>query len=125
MADLHGRVRDDISLMDGMALSETLTRDFAMAIIEANKMPGKSKIVIGTGTNLAKASTLATILTGLYSSGMEPDDPSIKELGGMIGLGLQRSVRAPQGLGAGFGGVPASVLSQMVRVELSKLGAKK
>lgn len=121
VADLHGRVRDDVSLMDEMALGETLTTDFAGAILTCNSMPGKCNVVLGTGTNLAKAGTLAEILTGLYASGVECDDASLTELGSMIGLGLQRAVKATT---APFSGVNTQALSQLIRSELSKASKK-
>ncbi|HPS07329.1 MAG TPA: DUF935 family protein [Kiritimatiellia bacterium] len=121
VADLHGRVRDDVTLMDEMALGETLTTDLAGAIQAANALPGKSKIVLGTGTNLAKATTLSTILSGLYQAGVEPDDPALDDLGSMIGLGLQRAVK-PTSLPFV---PPGSALSQMIQTEIRRIGGLK
>lgn len=121
VADLHGRVRDDVTLMDEMAIGETLTTDLAGAIQSANALTGRSKIVLGTGTNLAKASTLSLILASLYSAGVETDDPALDDLGGMIGLGLRRSSK-PASLPFG---VQPSALSQIVKTELARLGAAK
>lgn len=114
VADLHGRVRDDLTLMDQMALAETLTCDLARPLLEANSLPGSCKIVIGTGTNLAKAGSLATILGTLYTGGIECDDASLTELSGLIGLGLQRTQKQP-GLG-----IPPALFSQLIRAELAR-----
>lgn len=117
VADLQGRVRDDLSLMDEMALGETLTNDFALAVTQANGLPGRCKVVVGTGTNLAKASGLATILANLSTAGIEAEDGSLDTLGKMMGLGLRRASR-PAGAPYGFpGGLP---LSQLVRAELAR-----
>jgi hypothetical protein len=120
VADLHGRVRDDLALMDEMALGETLTNDLAGAVLDANGMAGRCKIVIGAGTNLAKAGIISTVLSNLYASGIEADDNSLDTLGTMMGLGLQRAVR--QASAAGIFG--ASPLSQTVLAEIRKLQKK-
>ena len=91
VADLQGTVRDDITLMDNMALSETLTTDFASAICSVNNFPGSCHIVIGSGTNLRKAASLADILFKLYNAGIEADDDAIESLSAMIGLLLRRA----------------------------------
>ena len=88
---LQGTVRDDITLMDNMALSETLTTDFASAICSVNNFPGSCHIVIGSGTNLRKAASLADILFKLYNAGIEADDDAIESLSAMIGLLLRRA----------------------------------
>lgn len=118
VADLHGRVRDDLTLMDEMALGETLTTDLAGSIIAANALPGKCEFVFGTGTNLAKADTLSTILSKLYAGGVECDDDSMQVLGEMMGVGLQRSQNRPAPFGPAF--QPAA-LSQLIRAELARV----
>jgi len=107
VADLHGRVRDDLILMDEMALAETLTNDFAAPIIEWNGMPGHCKVVIGSGTNLSKAAAISDILSKLGTAGLEADDPAITELAGLMGIGLRRQARPLQ--------LPNNLFSQLTR----------
>lgn len=114
VADLHGRVRDDLTLMDQMAISETLTVDLAQPILDANSLPGSCKVVIGTGTNLAKAGSLATILGTLYTGGIECDEASLSELSGLIGLGLQRAAKPPAQAAT------QALFSQLIRTELGR-----
>lgn len=120
VADLQGRVRDDITLMDSMALAETLTTDFAGSILRVNSMPGRCSMAIGTGTNLVKATSLSTILSQLFTGGIEAADDALKDLSGMMGIGLQRSVRQAGSFG-GIPGIPPAALSQMVRTEILRL----
>lgn len=117
VADLHGRVRDDLTLMDETALAETLTTDMARAITGANAMPGRARIVVGSGTNLAKADALAGILTKLYTGGIETADESIGELSQLIGLSLQRSA-APRPAPGAYG---MPMLSQAISAEINRI----
>jgi len=100
VAELHSRVRDDIVLMDETALAETLTTDLVPAILSVNDTPGHCRIVIGTGTNLAKGQTLANILSPLYTAGVEVADDGLSSLGEMIGLPLRRAEK-PVGMTPG------------------------
>lgn len=116
VADLHSRVRDDLILMDELALGETLTSDLAGGLIAANDLPGSCSVTLGTGTNLAKATSLSTILSQLFTAGIEADDDSIDTLGTMMGIGLQRSTRMP-----GAAPVTSAQLSQIIQSQLMRI----
>lgn len=47
-------------------------------------------IKIGSGTNLAKAQSLATVLASLSAAGVEPDDEAVGAIGDLVGVGLRR-----------------------------------
>lgn len=119
VANLQGAVRDDITLMDTIALAETLTTDFAGAILRANAMPGHCTMTIGLGTSIGQARELGTFLASVAFAGIEAQDSAIRELGKLAGLDLQRKpVSAAMGLpgqqaGGAFPGQTLSALSSL------------
>lgn len=90
VADLQGEVRDDITLMDQMALGETLTDGLARPHLAVMGLPGQCSVRVGSGTDLNQAQTLAGVLASLATAGVEVDDDAIAALSDLMGLSLRR-----------------------------------
>jgi phage gp29-like protein len=110
VADLQSAVRDDIRLMDSVALAETLTSDFAATICTVNSIPGKCNIKIGLGTNVTLATSLATFLSSLSIAGLEPKESGVMKLSQLSGIDLQRKTIAAPSFGSSL---PPNMLSSL------------
>lgn len=90
-ANVHQGVRDDIKAYDALALAETLRDDLFDQLLAINGNFAMRPSIAFGGAAEADAQAVATLITALKQSGLEPDDEAIEYLSRLAGFRLRRS----------------------------------
>ena len=91
VADLHGKVREDIALYDKRKLDETLGNQLFEPYLRMNGIRGRAPHILWGGEKETDAKMLADSVASFKQAELEPDDEGLETLSHRIGYTLRRA----------------------------------